>query len=38
VGFAASDTVGTGGGGGVPATVTAADALALPTDPEQVRE
>jgi hypothetical protein len=38
VGFAASDTVGTGGGGGVPCTVTVADALALPVDPEQVRE
>jgi hypothetical protein len=38
VGFAASDTVGTGGGGGAPATVTVAVALALPLDPEQVRE
>jgi hypothetical protein len=35
-GFAASDTV--GAGGGVPCTVTVADALALPVDPEQVRE
>jgi len=34
VGFAASDTVGTGGG----ATVTVADALALPPGPVQVRE
>ena len=32
-GFAASDTVGTGGD-----TVTVADALALPPEPEQVRE
>jgi len=38
VGFAASDTVGTGGGGGVPDTVTVADALALPPEPVQVRE
>ena len=34
VGFAASDTVGTGGG----ETVTVADALALPPEPVQVRE
>jgi hypothetical protein len=38
VGFAASDTVGTGGGGGVPDTVTVADALALPPEPVQARE
>jgi len=41
VGFAASDTVGTSGGGGVPDTVTVADALVLapvPVDPVQVRE
>ena len=38
VGFAASDTVGTGGGGGVPDTVTIAEALALPPEPVQVRE
>jgi len=38
VGFAASDTVGTGGGGGVPDTVTVADALALPPEPAQLRE
>ena len=38
VGFAASDTVGTGDGGGVPGTVTVADALALPPEPVQVRE
>jgi hypothetical protein len=38
VGFAASDTVGAGGGGGVPCTVTVADALTLPLDPEQVSE
>jgi len=37
-GFADSDTVGTGGGGGVPDTVTVADALALPPEPVQVRE
>ena len=34
VGFAVSDTVGTGGGD----TVTVADALALPPGPVQVRE
>jgi hypothetical protein len=38
VGFAASDTVGTGGGGGVPDTVTVADALAVPPSPVQARE
>jgi len=43
VGFAVSDTVGTGGGGGVPATVTLAVAVALvvapdPVVPVQVRE
>jgi len=38
VGFAASDTVGAGGGGGVPGTVTVADALAPPPEPVQVRE
>jgi hypothetical protein len=37
VGFAASDTVGTGGGG-MPDTVTVVDALALPPEPVQVRE
>jgi hypothetical protein len=35
VGFAASDTV---GGGGVPGTVTVAEALPLPSDPEQLRK
>jgi hypothetical protein len=35
VGFAASDAVGKGGGGGVPCTVTVADALALPSEPVQ---
>jgi len=38
IGFAESDTVGTGGGGGVPDTVTVADVLALPPAPVQVRE
>jgi hypothetical protein len=38
VGFAASDTVGTGGGGGVPDTVTIAEEVALPPEPVQVRE
>jgi hypothetical protein len=38
VGFAVSDRVGTGGGGGVPDTVTVADALALPPEPVQIRE
>jgi hypothetical protein len=37
-GFAARDTVGTGGGGGAPDTVTVAEALALPPEPLQVRE
>jgi hypothetical protein len=36
VGFAASDTVGTGGGGGAPETVTVAEALALPPELLQV--
>ncbi len=38
VGFAASDTVGTGGGGGMPDTMTVVEALALPPEPVQVRE
>jgi hypothetical protein len=38
VGFAVSDRVGTGGGGGVADTVTVADALALPPEPVQIRE
>jgi len=38
VGFAARVTVGSGGGGGVPATVTVAEELALPPEPVQVRE
>ena len=38
VGFAVSDTVGTGGGGGAPDTVTVADVLVLPPAPVQVRE
>ena len=38
VGFAAINTVGTGGGGGVPDTITVAEALALPPEPEQVTE
>jgi hypothetical protein len=37
-GFAASDTVGTGGGGGMPDTMTVVEALALPLAPSQVRE
>ena len=37
-GFAASDTVGAGGGGGVPDTITVADALALPPGPVQPME
>jgi hypothetical protein len=36
-GFAASDTVGTAGGGGEPTTVTVVDALAVPPDPVQER-
>lgn len=36
VGFAASDTVGIGGGGGAPETVTVADALVLPPELLQV--
>ena len=38
IGFAVSDTVGTGGGGGVLGTETCADALLPPPEPEQVRE
>jgi hypothetical protein len=38
VGFAVSNTVGTGGGGGEPDTVTIAEAVALPPEPVQVRE
>ena len=38
VGFAASETVGIGGGGAVSDTVTFADALTLPPAPVQVRE
>jgi len=38
VGFAASDTVGAGGGGGMPDTVTPAEAFAVPPGPVQVRE
>jgi len=37
-GFTDNDTVGTGGGGGVPLTATVAEVLALPPDPVQVRE
>jgi hypothetical protein len=37
VGFAAIDTVGTGGGGGEPVTVTVVDVLAVPPDPVQER-
>ena len=37
-GFAHSDTVGSGGGGGAPDTMTVVDALALPPEPVQVRE
>ena len=38
VGFAVIDTVGTGGGGGVPVTLTCAEVLALPPGPLQVSE
>jgi len=38
VGFAESDTVGTGGGSGVPVTLTCVEALPLPFGPLQVRE
>ena len=38
VGSAASETVGIGGGGAVPDTVTFADTLTLPPAPVQVRE
>lgn len=38
VGLAVRDTVGTGGGGGVPDTMTVTDLLALPPEPLQVRE
>jgi len=38
VGLAVSETVGRGGGGGAPDTVTVVDALALPPEPVQVRE
>jgi hypothetical protein len=38
VGFAASDTVGAGGGGGVPETATVAEALVIPPAPVQIRE
>jgi hypothetical protein len=37
-GFAHSDTVGSGGGGGAPVTLTVVDALELPPGPVQVRE
>jgi hypothetical protein len=37
-GFAHSDTVGNGGGGGAPDTVTVVDALVLPPEPVHVRE
>ncbi len=37
-GFISSDTIGTGGGGSAADTVTVADALALPSEPVQVRE
>lgn len=38
VGFAVSETVGTGGGGGMPDTMTVTEVLALPPEPVQVRE
>ena len=38
VGFAVSDTVGTGGGGGMPDTMTVTEVLAMPPEPVQVRE
>ena len=38
VGFAASDTAGTGGGGGMPDTITVVEVLALPPGPVQLRE
>ena len=38
MGFAASDTVGSGGGGGVPDTLTLTDAVTVPCEPAQVRE
>jgi len=38
VGFTASDTVGARGGGGVPETVTVAEALVIPPAPVQIRE
>jgi len=38
VGFAASDTVGAGGGGGMPDTATLAEAFVIPPRPVQVRE
>jgi len=38
VGFAETDTVGTGGGRGVPVTLTCVEALLLPFGPLQVRE
>ena len=37
VGFAVIDTVGVGAGGGPPCTVTAADELAVPPKPVQLR-
>jgi len=38
VGLAVSDAVGSGGGGGMPDTLTVAEVLALPPEPVQVRE
>ena len=38
MGFATSDTVGIGGGGGVPDTVTVTDLVTVPSEPAQVRE